>query len=293
MNLTKLTRRARSRTATTVALALVITGTVSAGQVQAAAPPNDDPQEILDSIENIAADRAEEPAAAVVTSSEGVLATSGGTMVELPADPDQPISAIDPDGQEVNISLPDDLGLGDGEVTADGVTVFEGDDNDVSVTPTEGGGVQTIVTINSAEADTVYEFDLGLPAGAILTPQPDGSIEATDSSGEPLGSFAAPWATDAAGTPVPTQLNVVDGAITQTVDHRSGAYAYPIVVDPWWNPFSWDWSAKKLLERFGWFYMGRMVCAPLALATSPAGGVLCSLTMVGLRYLVDRYKRGR
>jgi len=28
----------------------------------------------------------------------------------------------------------------------------------------------------------------------------------------------------------------------QLVEHRGGGFAYGITADPWWNPFSWNWS---------------------------------------------------
>jgi len=28
----------------------------------------------------------------------------------------------------------------------------------------------------------------------------------------------------------------------QVVEHRGGDFTYGITADPWWNPFSWNWS---------------------------------------------------
>ncbi|MFJ4185475.1 hypothetical protein [Kitasatospora sp. NPDC089509] len=111
---------------------------------------------------------------------------------------------------------------------------------DLAVQPTRDGGIRTLVTIGTADAARDYRFDLGLPDGAILEQQADGSVNVVK-NGEALGAFAAPWAKDANGAPVPTGYRLDGNALVQHIDTRPDT-AYPVVADPWYNPLSWDWN---------------------------------------------------
>jgi hypothetical protein len=50
-----------------------------------------------------------------------------------------------------------------------------------------------------------------------------------------LGSFASPWAKDAAGTAVPTEFLIENNRLIQRV-HFSANSAFPVVADPFWLP---------------------------------------------------------
>ncbi|CAJ0557263.1 unnamed protein product, partial [Mesorhabditis spiculigera] len=70
------------------------------------------------------------------------------------------------------------------------------------------------------------------------TVTPRGSTKATavtvtvfDADGNPISVVAAPWAYDANGNPVPTDYEVRDGRLIQTV-YADEATAYPILADP-------------------------------------------------------------
>ncbi|WP_229054318.1 hypothetical protein [Aeromicrobium sp. Leaf350] len=71
---------------------------------------------------------------------------------------------------------------------------------------------------------------------------PDGSAQAYNGQGDLISIAATPWAVDAAGRPVPTHFEINGLSLTQVVEHRSAEFAYGIVADPWWNPFSWPWG---------------------------------------------------
>ncbi|MEU7647287.1 hypothetical protein [Streptomyces huasconensis] len=121
---------------------------------------------------------------------------------------------------------------------------------DLAVQPTNEGGVRALITVNNANAAKEYRFDLDLPDGAVTEQLDDGSVMVlTDSTedADVIGAFEAPWAKDVNGNPVPTTYRVENGALIQTVAFDQNT-AFPVVADPWWNPFSWNWGkiGKKL-----------------------------------------------
>ena len=72
--------------------------------------------------------------------------------------------------------------------------------------------------------------------------EPDGAVLAFGPDGQVVARLAPPWARDADGRSVPTHFELDGLTVVQIVEHRGGGFAYGIVADPWWNPFSWDWS---------------------------------------------------
>ncbi len=132
----------------------------------------------------------------------------------------------------------------DGELTAgdDLTTVFEGRSGSDSIAvEAVDAGFRSLIYVKDSAAPQSYNVAFGGDVAA-LEPLPDGSIATLDSSGNISGVIELPWAIDAEGVPVPTEYSVDGLVLTQTVDHTSGVFAYPIVADPWWNPFSWPWG---------------------------------------------------
>lgn len=140
-------------------------------------------------------------------------------------------------GRTLEMSIP-----ATGEVeTQDGSTVvFAGRKSDVAVQSTSDG-MRAVIHIDSPRAPERYEFEIGGDAVA-LEPTPDGGVVALDTNGNVLAVAPAPWAIDADGTHVPTYFEIEDTTLYQVIEHRNGNHAYGIVADPWWNPFSWNWS---------------------------------------------------
>ena len=77
---------------------------------------------------------------------------------------------------------------------------------------------------------------------ATLEMMPDGSVVALNLDEEVLAVAPTPWALDANGVNVPTHYEISGTTLTQVVEHKAGDFAYGIVADPWWNPFSWPWG---------------------------------------------------
>jgi len=136
-----------------------------------------------------------------------------------------------------------DVGTGDtnryasevGDATAFFPNVHPNSDFVVSAIPT---GVETYTQLRSPEAPTSETFDLTLPTGAVLQETERGA-EVVDSTGAVILSISAPSAIDAEEEQIPAELQVVDGnRVTVTVTPPADA-AYPILVDPVFENYSW------------------------------------------------------
>lgn len=106
---------------------------------------------------------------------------------------------------------------------------------------TEEGGLQTLIHINSEKAPQVFHFDVNLPEGGFLERMPDGTVS-LNVNGVPVGSFRQPWAKDALGQDVETELLVEGGDLVQRVPHHEGM-EYPIIADP---HFEWKVISGKI-----------------------------------------------
>ncbi|MFI1105419.1 DNRLRE domain-containing protein [Streptomyces melanogenes] len=113
---------------------------------------------------------------------------------------------------------------------------------DTVVQPTLEGGSRTLQIIKNAQAPREYRVPVELPPGAKLRQEPDGSVVIVPANpDEPVAPINAPWAKDATGRPVPTSYRVEGDTLIQAVSFDA-ATAFPVVADPWWNPFSWNWK---------------------------------------------------
>lgn len=92
-------------------------------------------------------------------------------------------------------------------------------------------GSQTLITVESDKAPRDYRFPLGLSAGSNAKVEADGSVLIRDAAGRITSAFAAPWAFDAKGSPVPTSFTIDEGALVQRVDFNSST-AFPVTADP-------------------------------------------------------------
>lgn len=130
------------------------------------------------------------------------------------------------------IGLPFATEAGRGSSTDPGTVTYDNRNATSSVVLVhDTGTVQVATVIENADAPTRYDYPISLPEASSLVLLEGGAAVVDDSTGETLGSFAAPWAKDAAGRDVPTRFEVNGSTLTQIVDHHS-SFAYPIVADP-------------------------------------------------------------
>ncbi len=77
-----------------------------------------------------------------------------------------------------------------------------------------------------------FSYRVGLPRGATLVQSADGSGAQIVDEGVVVATVPTPSASDAAGVAVPVSMSISDDVLTVTVDHPSGAFQYPIELDP-------------------------------------------------------------
>ncbi|MFI2612945.1 DNRLRE domain-containing protein [Kitasatospora sp. NPDC018619] len=165
--------------------------------------------------------------------------TATGT-VTVPRDPNAPIEVKPDDIAAVGIGSAarrQGVNIGGSVVYADAAS-----DVDTVVQPTLAGGSRTLQVIKNANAPHEYRVPVSLPAGTSLRQEPDGSVVIVPANpDEPVAAITAPWAKDARGNDVPTSYRLEGATLVQRVDFTAST-AFPVVADPWWNPWSWNWK---------------------------------------------------
>ncbi|MEW2488173.1 DNRLRE domain-containing protein [Streptomyces sp. NPDC048411] len=113
---------------------------------------------------------------------------------------------------------------------------------DTVVQPTLNGGSRTLQVIKNANAPHEFRASVNIAAGSSLRQEADGSVVIVSANpNEPVAAIAAPWAKDANGKSLATSYRLEGGILIQTVSFDANT-AFPVVADPWWNPFSWNWK---------------------------------------------------
>lgn len=188
------------------------------------------------------------PAATSDSRYAAIAETATGT-VTVPRDPKEPTRVKPDDIAAVGIGSAaaqqkQGVNLGGSVVYADAASPV-----DTVVQPTLAGGSRTLQVIKNANAPREYRVPVSLAPGATLRQQPDGSVVIVPANpDEPIASIRAPWAKDARGNDVPTSYRLEGDTLVQRVDFTA-ATAFPVVADPWWNPFSWNWrKAGKVVK---------------------------------------------
>ncbi len=123
--------------------------------------------------------------------------------------------------------------LAGSEGSLDGVSVLYANtqtDTDTLAKPTTGGFEIDALLCSVNSPEQLY-FEVGMPSGAELVSDDHGGARVVH-EGQPIADVPAPSATDAAGTYVPVQMNIVGSTLVLTVKHSAGAYEAPIAVDP-------------------------------------------------------------
>ena len=202
--------------------------------------------------------------------------------VEIPEQLDRGASVIGTGGVTTTLTpLAEDGTPMNGSGDAAGSVVLYANtqaDTDTLAKPTTTG-VDLDSVLRSEESPEQLDFSLGLPSGAHLVEVADSYIEVV-LAGQVIAAVPPPVATDAAGTSVPVAMHLHGTSLTLTVNHRSGSYQYPIVVDPEvidttleLEPGNWAFATN------GYFNHGR--CFPEC-GYDLAGGTMQQITPAGL-----------
>lgn len=126
-----------------------------------------------------------------------------------------------------------------------------GRDIDLIVMPTPSG-VESFAQIRSVDAPEEVRMPFDLPPGAQLrgvVGAADGVLEIVR-GGEVIATVTRPSAVDAQQRPVPVEYRVEGDDLVMTVEHRSGDFAMPIMVDPS-VVYGWNNNPRRY-DATGW-----------------------------------------
>jgi hypothetical protein len=112
------------------------------------------------------------------------------------------------------------------------------DDSDLAVVPSPTG-VETFTQLRSPDSPQTQEFTVGMPSGASLEETAEGGAEIRQGDST-LMRVRPPSAIDATGAEVPVSLDV-DGDTIAVHASPTEASVYPILVDPIWESYYWDY----------------------------------------------------
>lgn len=176
---------------------------------------------------------------------EFVSTTKNGASAHIPRTSKLSIRVKAQSGTTIGLRLPFADSETKGQLIADGVVAFDNQNGSASsVLAKSDGSLQVATVIESSIAPSRYSYEIELPKGAKLVRGSDGNVTFVSSDGKFLGGVAPSWAIDARGATVPTRYDISGSTLTQFVDHKSLAYSYPIVADPWFG--------LDLIEKTTW-----------------------------------------
>lgn len=172
-----------------------------------------------------------------------IVLSTPAASVDVPKDPASPVTIDAPDAPPITIGLADPGLAQDAVSVPSGAVVYQGTDLAVStaVQVAGDGSARFLTVLSGPSAPTSYDYDLGLPDGSSVILGESGDVGFVDATGSFIGSGAAPWATDAVGRSLPAWFTGQGTTLTSHVD-TTGA-AFPVVVDPWYKP--WTWGSNK------------------------------------------------
>ena len=137
-------------------------------------------------------------------------------------------------GTSVHVGLPYADGASEASSVSQGVVSYDNKNGSSTIPVAKNdGSLQMVTKIDNRDAPTEYKYVMGVPQGAKLVHQEDGSVLILDNNGKIISAVSKPWAVDAQGTPVDTKYVIQGNELIQVIDHTSQDYKYPIVADPW------------------------------------------------------------
>jgi hypothetical protein len=174
---------------------------------------------------------------------ETVVAQTSGIDATVPLDADRPVVLETSAGPALEVSLPAEVTVGDGQVADDGTVVYPATHGGAhaAVQALDDGSVR-LQTITQGP-DEPHEFTYRFGDGIMPVEGRDGAVELVQEVSPgvavTVGEISPPWAADADGTPLSTSYAIQGDAVVQTVDVDEST-AYPVVADPrmtktWWN----------------------------------------------------------
>ncbi len=118
-------------------------------------------------------------------------------------------------------------------------------DTDMFAAPTPLGA-EVFNQLRSPQAPERIELAIGLPQGSeLLSAGTDGA--AVVMNGERVAHVAPPTAFDGEGRPVPVRMDVEGSSLVLQVEHQSGSFTYPILVDPAIDSYD-TWGSQQVVD---------------------------------------------
>ena len=137
-------------------------------------------------------------------------------------------------GASVHVGLPYADRAGEASSVSQGVVSYDNKNGSSTIPVAKNdGSLQMVTKIDNRDAPTEYKYVMGVPQGAKLVHQEDGSVLILDNNGKIISAVSKPWAVDAQGTSVDTKYVLQGNELIQVISHTSQDYKYPIVADPW------------------------------------------------------------
>jgi hypothetical protein len=219
------------------------------------------------------------PASQTTTdSNSAAVATAAGKTVDVPKDPSTDVTITTPGREQIGIGIANGDNAHDAKTNANGTTVYAdpATGSATAVQPTTDGGLRQSLFIASDAAPSEYRIPVTMPEGFHLRTNGDGSIDIVNpTTGDNLGEFATPWATDAAGKPVATSYRVDGSTIVQTVD-LTEPRMFPVIADPHYG-CSW-WSGCTI-------YLNKTETKNVSYGANIVGWIPNVWTVIGGRYV--------
>lgn len=137
-------------------------------------------------------------------------------------------------GTSVHVGLPYADRASDASSVSQGIVSYDNKNGSSTIPVAKNdGSLQMVTKIDNRDAPIEYKYVMGLPQGAKLVHQEDGSVLILDGGGKMISAVSKPWAVDAQGTSVDTKYVLQGNELIQVISHTSQDYKYPIVADPW------------------------------------------------------------
>lgn len=154
---------------------------------------------------------------------------------------------------DIGVSVkPENAGEASDAELVDGKPFFANSDADTDFfVGSLPAGLEAFWQLRSEDSPQSLRLNFDLPDGAGLDEVADGAIEVVDRDGQALARVAAPTARDADGEPVAVSQSVDADSVVVEIDHRSGDWAYPILVDPAITEDFRKWSTNPNLDFTG------------------------------------------
>jgi len=157
------------------------------------------------------------------------ITTAGGTTVDVPRRPSDPVNVTTDDGYRIGFGLPQ-IGASEGVRTGSGSVVYPTSGTSTAAQALSNGDARLLITIPGPAAPHDYAVPVNVPIGSQALLLADGALAFADANGQVFSELAPPLALDANGNRLPTYFTIDGGTVTQHIDFDAST-AFPIVAD--------------------------------------------------------------